>query len=213
MNSTRITVVGTVLTKPERKVLERSGTVVTNFKVIAHHRRYDEKSKTWVDTSEFRVKVNCWRRLAEHVFASIDSGDPVVVTGRISTRDWKTEAGEPRVTFEVDGESVGHDLSRGTSVFTRARHDPSSVVEDEESENRVHGEPTHPFAHADGGNGYEDSYRESTIDAETMLRAAGLDETPGDEEDSDEEELVGAAAGVGGPAGRSRRRGRATEPV
>lgn len=224
MNDTRMTIVGTALTKPERKVLEKSGTVVANFRVISNSRRMDRGSNTWVDGPHFRIKVNCWRRMADHVVASINAGDPVFVHGRVSTREWKTETGEPRMSYELDAECVGHDLSRGVDVFTKMRFDaPYSVVDDEEAENRVNGEPTHTAASltlgADElyGSGDDEAYPDSAADALAMLRDAGLDPTPGDdssdEEDNDEEELVGATAGAGGAAGRSRRRGRATEPA
>jgi single-strand DNA-binding protein len=221
MNDTRITIVGTALTKPERKVLEKSGTVVANFRVISNSRRMDKGSNTWVDGSHFRIKVNCWRRMADHVVASIDAGDPIFVYGRVSTREWKTDAGEPRMSYELDAECVGHDLSRGVDVFTRMRHDgPNSVVDDAEADNRVNGEPTRALPGVDEvyGNGYDESYHDNTEDALSLLREAGLDPTPGDDhndhnddDDNDEEELVGAVAGSGGAAGRSRRRGRAPE--
>jgi single-stranded DNA-binding protein len=220
MNDTRITIVGTALTKPERKVLEKSGTVVANFRVISNSRRMDKGSNTWVDGSHFRIKVNCWRRMADHVVASINAGDPIFVYGRVSTREWKTDTGEARMSYELDAECVGHDLSRGVDVFTRMRHEgPNSVVDDAEADNRVNGEPTHSAGPLGLGvdelYGYDESYHDSTEDALTLLREAGLDPTPGDEhnedDDNDEEELVGATAGSGSTAARSRRRGRAPE--
>jgi single-strand DNA-binding protein len=211
MNETRITVVGTALNKPERKVLEKSGAVVASFRIISNSRRHDRQTDTWIDGPYLKIKVNCWRRVAEHVLASVESGDPLVVNGRITTREWKTEAGENRMTFEVDADSVGHDLSRGTAVFSRSRAGGSStVIDDAETDNRVNGEPT---ITSEAFGGEDDGYRDITTDAMTMLRAAGLEPTPGGEEENDEEELVGAAAGSGGSAGRSRRRGRAPELV
>jgi single-strand DNA-binding protein len=226
MNDTRITIVGTALTNPERKVLEKSGHVVVNFRVVANVRRQNPDTKEWYDAANFRVRVTCWRRLADNVMTSVSAGDPVIVLGRISTRDWKADTGETRINYEVDALSVGHDLSRGRTKFTKARVDgPTSVIEDEESENRVNGEQTHalgqhPSYEDEGyGHGYDESYSsvasETAEDALAVLREAGLDadlaaEDPGSggEDDTDEGELVGAAGGSGGTAGRSRRRGR-----
>jgi len=220
MNDTRITIVGTALTNPERKVLEKSGHVVVNFRVVANVRRQNPDTKEWYDAANFRVRVTCWRRLADNVMTSISAGDPVIVLGRISTRDWKADTGETRINYEVDALSVGHDLSRGRTRFTKARVDgPTSVIEDEESENRVNGEQTHVYGDEGYGHGYDESYSsvasETAEDALALLREAGIDADlasedpgPGGEDDTDEGELVGAAGGPGGAAGRSRRRGR-----
>jgi single-strand DNA-binding protein len=235
MNDTYITIVGNALTKPEKKVLEKSGTVVANFRVVSNARRKDPESGQWVDSSNLRIKVNCWRRLADHVVQSVNAGDPVIVYGRISTREWKTEQGEMRVNYEMDADNVGHDLRWGINSYTKMRYDlPNSVVEDAETDNRVNGEPTHlfsdpavPIADETHAGGYDESYgssvpMETAEDAMAILRGAGLgpiaddsalgDGGPGgsagEEDDTGEEDLVGAASGLGGPAGRGRRRGR-----
>ena len=96
MNDTRITIVGTALTNPERKVLEKSGHVVVNFRVVANVRRQNPDTKEWYDAANFRVRVTCWRRLADNVMTSISAGDPVIVLGRISTRDWKARFARQR---------------------------------------------------------------------------------------------------------------------
>ncbi|WP_435824263.1 single-stranded DNA-binding protein [Micromonospora echinofusca] len=92
-----------------------------------------------------RVRVNCWRKLAEGVAASVMVGDPVVVCGRLYTRDWTDDAGNHRSLYELEAVAVGHDLSRGRSRFQRNRPTmTTSSVEDGEAEHRVHGEATEP---------------------------------------------------------------------
>ncbi|HEX2903830.1 MAG TPA: single-stranded DNA-binding protein, partial [Jatrophihabitans sp.] len=69
-----------------------------------------------------------WREAAENVALSLKKGDPVVVTGRIFSRQYiKDEANH--VAYEVEPEAVGHDLTRGTSVFTKRRRGFSGSVE------------------------------------------------------------------------------------
>lgn len=141
-NST-ITVVGNALTTPEWRRFERTNALVANFRVASTSRRFDRQKNCWVDGDNLRVRVNCWRRLAEGVVASIRVGDPVVVTGRMYTRDWTTESGERRSAYELEAVSVGHDLSRGIAAFKRGRLNIApSVVEDAESDKHVNGEPT-----------------------------------------------------------------------
>ena len=220
MYSTRVPIIGTALTQPEKRVIEKTGAVVTSFRIVANERRYDKATEQWVDSGMLRIRVSCWRRLAEHVVKSINVGDPIFVFGRLYTREWKTEQGELRVSYEVDAETVGHDLSRGVTSFTKTGYQgPSAVIEDEEHDNRISGEvsyavggsaghgATSPFD--DEGDGSEVA-SETAEDALALLREVGLaepdagrgDSATGDEEDVDDEELAGVGSG-----GR-RRRGR-----
>ncbi|WFE42768.1 single-stranded DNA-binding protein [Micromonospora sp. WMMD998] len=135
--------VGNVLTAPEWRRTNQSGTLVANFKVASTARRLDRDSGRWVDGNSLRVRVNCWRRLAEGVAASVAVGDPVIVAGRLYTRDWTDEAGNHRTIYELEAIAVGHDLSRGRSRFLRNQpRATTSTVEDAEAEQRVHGEIT-----------------------------------------------------------------------
>ena len=227
MFDTYLTVVGTVLHQPDKRVTNTTNTLVSTFRVATHPRRYDPKVEQWVDAPSLRIRVNCWRKLAEHVASSVTTGDPVIVYGRVSTREWKTETGETRISYEMDADNVGHDLSRGMAQFTRARSGGTSVVEDDDTESRVNGELTSPWVGGPAGPddglhedrpydddlGYGESYRDG--DAVAILREAGLASSPigGEEESEDEEEMVGAAADSGGVGGRSRRRGRQPVPA
>ncbi|MET7949823.1 single-stranded DNA-binding protein [Micromonospora sp. NPDC005324] len=145
MFDTYVTIVGNVLTTPEWRRTTQSNTLVANFKVASTARRLDRDSGRWVDGNSLRVRVNCWRKLAEGVAASVMVGDPVVVCGRLYTRDWTDDAGNHRTLYELEAVAVGHDLSRGRARFLRNRPSmTTSAVEDAEAESRVHGEPTEP---------------------------------------------------------------------
>ncbi|MEU7755891.1 single-stranded DNA-binding protein [Micromonospora sp. NPDC049101] len=150
MFDTYVTIVGNVLTSPEWRRTTQSNTLVANFKVASTARRLDRDSGRWVDGNSLRVRVNCWRKLAEGVAASVMVGDPVVVCGRLYTRDWTDDAGNHRTLYELEAVAVGHDLSRGRARFLRNRPSmTTSTVEDAEAESRVHGEPTEPVPAGD----------------------------------------------------------------
>jgi single-strand DNA-binding protein len=145
MFDTYVTVVGTVLTVPEWRRTNATGALMANFRVASHSRRFDKDSGRWVDGDSLRVRVTCWRRLAEGVASSLMVGDPVLVTGRLFTRDWMTEDGQRRVSYEMEASAVGHDLARGRGTFTRNRPTTTtSAVEDAEADARFGGQPTEP---------------------------------------------------------------------
>jgi single-strand DNA-binding protein len=138
---TPIVVVGNVLTAPEWRRTIKSNTLVANFRVASTSRRYDKDNNRWVDGDTLRVRVNCWRRLAENVGASVAVGDPIVVVGRLYTRDWTDSDNNPRTSYEMEAVAVGHDLARGKSRFFRNRPAlPTSAAEGPESEGLVRGE-------------------------------------------------------------------------
>lgn len=143
MDTSNITVVGNALNTPEWRRFERTNALVANFKIASTARRFDKQNGRWIDGDNLRVRVNCWRRLAEGVVASVRVGDPVIVTGRLYTRDWTTEDGQRRSTYELEAVTVGHDLSRGVAAFKRGRINVNTtVVEDAETDKHVQGEPT-----------------------------------------------------------------------
>jgi single-strand DNA-binding protein len=102
---------------------------VASFRV-ASTPRY-RKNGDWVDGNPTWLTVTCWRSLAEHAAESIRKGDPVIVIGKLRTNVWKGEDGVvERLILEAT--SIGHDLSRGTAVFSRVER--VVVPEDQESD-------------------------------------------------------------------------------
>jgi single-strand DNA-binding protein len=141
---TNLVIVGNVLTAPEWRRTAK-GTLVTHFRVASTARRLDRETGRWVDGDSLRVRVTCWRRLAEGVGASIALGDPVIVVGRLFTRDWTDAEGNARTSYEMEAMSVGHDLARGKGKFFRNR--PTGVdatAGDNEADGFVRGEAAEP---------------------------------------------------------------------
>ena len=122
MYETHMTVVGNLATGvTERRFAD--GTPVANFRVASTERRYDRASGGWGDGDSLYVEVTCRRQLAENAAASLVKGDPVVVTGRLFTRDYEHQ-GQRRSTMTLEAQSIGADLSWCTAVVSRTRRRP-----------------------------------------------------------------------------------------
>jgi single-stranded DNA-binding protein len=167
-----------------------------------------------------RIRVSCWRRLAEHVVKSVNVGDPIFVFGRIYTREWKTEQG--RAARELRGrcrDCWTRPVPRCHDLHEDQYEGPNAVIEDEEHDSRINGEVSLRGRRGRRARLGTVGRREDTAprsrpetpdDALAILREAGLagpepasgDSAPGDEEDADDD-LVGA-----GLSGGRRRRGR-----
>ena len=116
-NDTIMTVVGNVVDAPRMR-LTKNGHAVTNFRIASTSRRFDREAETYVDNATLFVNITCWRAMAENVAASLHKGQPVVVTGRYYSREYTVNE-MVRVAYELEANAVGHDLSRGTSQFTK----------------------------------------------------------------------------------------------
>jgi single-strand DNA-binding protein len=92
------------------------GRQVASFRVACTPTRY--RDGEWIKGTTSWHTVKAWNRLARHVAASLHSGDPVIVQGRLVADVWERE-GRPQTSYEVVATSIGHDLSHGTTSFTK----------------------------------------------------------------------------------------------
>jgi single-strand DNA-binding protein len=117
MNETTVTLQGWL--GSDVTVRQAGDVPVAAFRVAATPRRYNRKTGSWEDSPTQWYSVSAWRGLADNCSASLRRGDPVVVHGRLTVSVWVNAQGVEVTSFEVDATMVGHDLSRGTSAFTR----------------------------------------------------------------------------------------------
>lgn len=107
-----------------------NGPAVASFRVGSTPRRF--RGGQWEDGETIWYAVKAWRTLAVNVAASVRTGEPVVVSGKLVADVWKREDGTVSTRYVVVASSVGHDLTRGTSEFRRAaRPEPVAAPEDE----------------------------------------------------------------------------------
>jgi single-strand DNA-binding protein len=141
MFDTAVTLIGNVMTAPEWRRTSQTGTYVVTFRFASTSRRYDRATSRWVDGDSLRIKVACWRKLGENVFESVQLGDPLVIHGRMYSRDWTDTEERRHTSYEVDAVAVGHDMSRGVAKFARRRAvGATDAINDPATEGSVGGE-------------------------------------------------------------------------
>ena len=139
VNETIVTVVGNVAQEPKMRVTS-GGVRVVSFRLASTERRYNRDINSWRDGDTTFYTVSCWRAMAENVFASLRTGQPVVVHGRLRHRSYEKD-GQRRAVLEIEAYALGHDLSRGISTFTKVT--PTSAA-DRESVSELDDEPFDP---------------------------------------------------------------------
>jgi single-strand DNA-binding protein len=91
---------------------------ITSFRLAASQRRFDRTKNQWIDGDTNWYTVTAFRQLAINVAGSVAKGERIVVSGKLRVRDW--DNGERAGTsVEIEADSIGHDLTWGSSVFTR----------------------------------------------------------------------------------------------
>lgn len=112
-----ITITGLVATEP-RHIVTNEGLTISSFRLASAQRRFDRTQEKWIDVDTNWYTITAFRQLGVNCAGSIKKGDRVVVSGRLRIREW--ENGERTgTTVDIEADSLGHDLSWGTSVFSR----------------------------------------------------------------------------------------------
>ena len=96
---------------------------VTTFRLAITRWRFVSDVRTgnasYVEDGAYWYTVETWDTLASNVFRSCRKGDPVVVVARPVQNGWIDGNGQIRSSIVYRAYSVGHDLARGTSQFTK----------------------------------------------------------------------------------------------
>jgi single-strand DNA-binding protein len=113
-----ISLTGVVATTP-RHITTNEGLDITSFRLASSQRRFDKAHDSWVDVGTNWYTVTAFRQLAANMASSLTKGDRVVASGRLRIREWVN--GEKHgMNIEVEAEAVGHDLSWGSSSYTKS---------------------------------------------------------------------------------------------
>lgn len=117
---------GFVATKP-RHLVTNEGLPITSFRLVTTRRRYNRQTSTWESADTNWYTVSAFRQLARNIVGCVSKGDPVIVSGRLSVREWEGE--RSGVTVEIEADSVGHDLVWGSSAFVRTVERPTAPAQ------------------------------------------------------------------------------------
>ncbi|WNG85928.1 single-stranded DNA-binding protein [Mycobacterium sp. ITM-2016-00317] len=124
MFETPITVVGTIVTAPDRRWV--GDQELFKFRVASNSRRRTADG-SWEPGNSLYATVNCWGRLVTGVGAGLGKGDPVIVVGYLYTNEYEDRDGNRRSSLEIRATSVGPDLARCIVRIESRRHPEQAV--------------------------------------------------------------------------------------
>jgi single-strand DNA-binding protein len=97
-------------------------------------RRIDKTTGDWADQPTNFISVICYRKVAENAALCLRRGDPVVVKGNLRVREYGDENGPKRTAVEVVADTIGHDLSRGITIFKKSTEQLEKTAAEREQE-------------------------------------------------------------------------------
>lgn len=113
-----ITVTGIVGTDPKH-VTTNAGLAITSFRLASAHRRFDRATQSWIDVNTNWYSVTAFRQLAMNTAASIRKGDRIIVTGRLTVKQWESNE-RSGTSIELEAETLGPDLAWGTAQYVKS---------------------------------------------------------------------------------------------
>jgi single-strand DNA-binding protein len=118
INEAHVSLIGFIATQPT-KGRTKSGLVTLTMRVGWTPRSLDKTTGEWSDLASSFATVQCYRKVAEHAAICLRKGEPVVVRGALRVREYTDKAGQRRSTVEIQADSIGHDMSRGISNYSK----------------------------------------------------------------------------------------------
>lgn len=107
-----------------------SGTPTANIG-IASDRSYRDSDGNWQQETSF-LRVVAWTRQAEWAAENLKKGSPVIIEGRIQSRNWQDKDDKPRTTVEI----VASRIQRLEREFEEGEESPSKSETAKEKESK-----------------------------------------------------------------------------
>ena len=117
-NEAYISLIGFVATQP-KKGQTKTGSQTVSMRVGWTPRTIDRNTGEWSDLPSSFATVQCYRKVAEHASVCLRRGDPIVLRGTLRVREYTDQNGQRRSAVEINAESIGHDMSRGISTYSK----------------------------------------------------------------------------------------------
>lgn len=126
----KVFLIGNLTRAPELRYTP-SGMAVADMR-LAVNRSYTTQGGEKRDETCFLTTV-VWGKQAESCSQYLDKGSPIMVEGRLQTRDWETKEGQKRSVVEVVAERVQF-LGRPKTAGAPAASEPVEVVSEGDDE-------------------------------------------------------------------------------
>ena len=118
MGDVPITIAGNLVADPELR-FTASGQPVATFRVASTKRTLNQQTQEWENGDSVFLTCVVWRQAAENVAESLMRGMRVIVSGRLTQRNYETKSGEKKSVFEIQVDDVGPSLRNASAKVSK----------------------------------------------------------------------------------------------
>lgn len=122
MRDIQTTLLGNATADPIERT-QTEGVPSASVRIAVTGSYFNTTTGDFADRKTEFITVFARRSLARNLLVSVRKGQPLVVTGRLSTSEWTGEDEAPRHSLNIQAESIGHDLTYGTATFSKPLRD------------------------------------------------------------------------------------------
>lgn len=122
MRDIQTTLLGNATADPIERT-QAEGAPSASVRIAVTGSYFNTATGDFADRKTEFITVFARRSLARNLLASVRKGQPLVVSGRLSTSEWTGEDETPRHSLNIQAESIGHDLTYGTATFSKPLRD------------------------------------------------------------------------------------------
>ncbi|MDO5661614.1 MAG: single-stranded DNA-binding protein, partial [Brachybacterium sp.] len=110
-----------------KKYVHADESVSATFRLAVNSQYLDRRTGEFVERDPEFLTVWVRGRLASNVLDSVNKGQPLIVSGRLSTSEYQDREGAKGFSLELQADAVAHDLNFGTSRYYKTiRETPST---------------------------------------------------------------------------------------
>ncbi|WP_157975712.1 single-stranded DNA-binding protein [Brachybacterium sp. YJGR34] len=118
MREIRTTIRGNATGDPSDRTRE-DGRPSAYVRIAVTPTYYNASTEDYADRKTEFISIYARGRLSRNLLESVRKGQPLIVTGRLSSSEWIGDDGTQRHSLNVQADAIGHDLSFGKATFTK----------------------------------------------------------------------------------------------
>ena len=114
-----------------------NGNTGAQVRVAVNSTYFDRETQQWADRKPEFITVFAHGKLSQNILGSLTKGQPIIATGRMGSSEWTREDGTTGYSLVLQADSLGHDLTYGTSSFQKSPRPDTDVPEIDRSTGEI----------------------------------------------------------------------------